>query len=129
MSQDPAAKWQQETDRYASICKRVLAASPSIRYAGTINQYGRTLTGFIRPGTSPMLGREQAKNEMFVLSTMVNLRKETEDAIGKLEHILIRHEKVKIVLIASEKVVYYVTIDGKEEKYMNLVGDIKNIIR
>lgn len=129
MSQDPASKWQQETDMYASICKRVLAASPSVRYAGTINRYGRTLTGFIRPGTSPMLGREQAKNEMFVLSTMVNLRKETEDAIGKLEHILIRHEKVKIVLIASEKVVFYVTIDGKEEKYMDLVREIKEIIR
>lgn len=129
MSQDPASKWKQETDRYANICKRVLATSPSIRYAGTINQYGRTLAGFIRPGTSPMLGREQAKNEMFVLSTIVNLRRETEDAIGKLEHILIRHEKVKIVLIASERAVFYITIDGKEEKYMDLVRNIKNIIR
>ena len=128
MSDDPSAKWKTEIDRYAKICKQVLAISPHIRYAGAVNRYGRTLTGFLRPGATPMLGREQTKNEFFILSAIMNMRTETEEAIGNLEHILIRHEKVKVALIPTEKAWFYISIEREEEKYMNVVSEAKRVI-
>lgn len=125
---DPADKWRLTTEAYGKVCKAIMASSPSIRFVGTINKYGRTITGFIRPGTSPMLDRNQTKNEFFILASMMNVRKETEGQIGKLEHILIRHEKVKIVLIPDQRVSYYVSIAGSEPKYMDIIQGAKDII-
>lgn len=125
MSPDPSDRWQEAADSYSKTCKGIMAMSQSIRYVGVLNRYGRTVAGFIRPGTRPMMNREQAKNEFFVLSTILHLRAETETAIGKLEHILIRHEKVKMALIPFENVACIVTIDGEEPQYMQIVGDVK----
>ena len=128
MSQDPSSKWKKGVDEHAKICKSILNISDSIRYVGALNKYGRTLAGFIRPGTQPMLAREQAKNEFFVLSTVINLSRDAEEYVGKMEHILIRHEKVKMALIPTESMAYIVTIDGKTEEYMDIVNSAKKII-
>jgi hypothetical protein len=125
MSSDPSDRWRETAGSYSKVCKGILAMSQSIRYVGVLNRYGRTVAGFIKPGTRPMLDREQAKNEFFVLSTILHLRAETEHTIGKLEHILIRHEKVKIALIPFRNVACIVTIDGEEPQYMQIVGDVK----
>lgn len=125
---DPADKWRQRIQAYGKVCKAIMASSPSIRFVGTINKYGRTITGFIRPGTSPMLDRDQTKNEFFILASMIGMRREAEGKIGKLEHVLIRHENVKIVLIPDKKVSYYVSITGSEPKYMDIIQGAKDII-
>ena len=49
--------------------------SNSIRYAGVINVYGRTLTGIVRPNQKPLLKSEQIKNEFFIISNLISLRK------------------------------------------------------
>ena len=128
MSQDPSTKWKKSVDEYAKACKAILAISNSIRFVGALNKYGRTLVGFIRPGTMPMLGREQAKNEFFVLSNILNISRDSEEYVGRLEHVLIRHEKVKIVLMPFGEVMFLVTIDGAEEKYMDIIGSVKTTI-
>ena len=125
MSSDPSDRWRESADSYSKTCKGILSMSQSIRYVGVLNKYGRTVAGFIRPGTRPMLSREQAKNEFFVLSTILHLGADTEGAIGKLEHILVRHEKVKMALIPFGNVAYIVTIDGEEPQYMQIVRDVK----
>lgn len=115
-------------DKQAKICKSILNISNSIRYVGAINKYGRTVTGFIRSGTQPMLGREQAKNEFFVLSTILNISRDSEDHIGRMEHMLVVHKKVKMVLIPSENIAYIVTISGKDDDYMNVIESVKKVI-
>lgn len=125
MSAGPSERWKNIAENHAKICKGILKLSDSVRYVGALNRYGRTLAGFIRPGTKPMLGREQAKNEFFVLSAILRMSTETAAHIGKLEHILIRHEAVKLVLIPRGEVAYIVTIDGAEPKYMQIVEDVK----
>ena len=129
MSNDPSARWRQAADSHAKLCKGILTISESIRYVGALNRYGRTVAGFIRPGAAPMLNREQAKNDFFILSAMLNLHTETESAIGKLEHILMRHEKVKMVIIPFGKVAYLVTIEGREPQYMRIVEDVKTYLK
>ncbi|MCE2509227.1 MAG: hypothetical protein J4G04_08055 [Nitrosopumilaceae archaeon] len=125
MSPDPSDRWREAADNYSKVCKGILAVSQSIRYVGVLNRYGRTVTGFIRPGTRPMLDREQAKNEFFVLSAILRLSAEAETAIGRLEHILVRHEKIKMALIPFGNVACILTIDGEESQYMQVVRDVK----
>ncbi len=125
MSSDPSDRWREAADSYSKVCKGIMAMSQSIRYVGVLNRYGRTVAGFIKPGTRPMLNREQAKNEFFVLSTILRLSADTEGAIGKLEHILVRHEKIKMALIPMGNVACMITIDGEEPQYMQIVRDVK----
>lgn len=129
MAEVPSDMWIKSNKKHAETCKSILTISDSIRYVGTLNRYGRTVAGFIRPGTSPMLEREQAKNKFFVLSAILRLSADTEEYIGKLEHILIRHEAVKLVLIPFGNVAYIVTIDGKDPDYMQIVRDTKQHLR
>ena len=128
MSKDSSKARNASIEKHAKICKKILNTSDSIRYVGTINKYGRTVAGFIRSGTQPMLGREQAKNEFFVLSTILSISQDAEDYIGKMEHMLVTHEKVKMILIPAETIAYIVTINGSEDDYMSVIESAKKII-
>jgi hypothetical protein len=86
-----------------------------------VNAYGRTLTGIVRPDVKPLLKAEQVKNEFFIMSTLMTLRKDTEIAVGKLEYVLLQHQKVSIVIFQKNDITYYISIDRKTK-------DIENII-
>ena len=76
MVKTPAEKWKDIVVNYRKKCQKIIQASTSIRYAGVINAYGRTLTGIVRSDVKPLLKSEQIKNEFFILSTLMNLRKD-----------------------------------------------------
>ena len=77
MQKTPADKWKATISKYKSQCQKIMGVSKSIRYTGVINEYGRTLTGIVRPGVKPLLKSEQVKNEFFIISTLMSLRKNT----------------------------------------------------
>ncbi len=83
MVKTPADKWKDTVIKYKKQCQNILKISNSIRYAGIINVYGRTLTGIVRPTLKPLLKSEQVKNEFFIISTLMSLRKNTS-TVGKL---------------------------------------------
>ena len=91
MVKTPADKWKDTVIKYRKQCQNILKISNSSRYAGIINVYGRTLTGIVRPNLKPLLKSEQVKNEFFILSTLMSLRKNTASTVGKLEHIILQH--------------------------------------
>src|SRR3989344_588627 len=99
----PAEIWKDKIIQYRKKCQSILQLSDSIRYAGVINAYGRTLTGIVRPNVKPMLKSEQVKNEFFIISTLITLRKDTVNAIGKLDYVLLQHQKVSIVIFKKEE--------------------------
>ena len=108
MIKTPAEKWKDAVIKYRKQCQSILKLSNSIRYVGVVNTHGRTLTGMVRPNLKPFLKSEQVKNEFFILSTLVSLRKDTVDSIGKLEHVLLQHQKVTILILQKNDVTYYV---------------------
>ena len=63
-----------------------------------VNEYGRTLTGIVRSNVKPLLKSEQVKNEFFIISTLMTLRRDTASAVGKLDYVLLQHQKVSIVI-------------------------------
>ncbi len=128
MVKTPAEKWKDTVIKYRKQCQKILKLSNSIRYAGVVNAYGRTLTGIVKPSLKPLLKSEQFKNELFIISTLMSLRKDSVNTIGKLEHVLLQHQKVIIVILQKNNVTYYVTINRKEKGIEKIISLIKKTI-
>ena len=128
MVKTPADKWKEVVIKYRKQCQNILKISKSIRYAGIINVYGRTLTGIVRPNLKPLLRSEQVKNEFFIISTLMSLRKNTANTVGKLEYVILQHQKITIVILQKNDITYYVSINRKEKNLEKIIASIKKII-
>ena len=128
MIKTPAEKWKDAIINYRKKCQKIIAVSKNVRYAGVINAYGRTLAGIVRSDVQPLLKSEQIKNEFFILSTLMNLRKDSENAVGKLNFVLLEHQKVSIIIFQKNKMTFYVSIDKKEKDLDLIISKIKKLI-
>jgi len=128
MVKTPADKWKDTVIKYRKQCLSILKISKNIRYAGVINVYGRTLTGIVNPKLKPLLKSEQVKNEFFILSTLMSLRKDTANSVGKLEHIILQHQKVIILILQKNDMTFYISINRSERGIEKLITLIKKVI-
>ena len=128
MVKTPVEKWKTIVAKYRKQCQNILKISNNIRYAGVINAYGRTLAGITRADAIPLLKSIQVQNEFFVISTLMSLRKENTDSVGKLEHIIIQHQKITIIVLQKKNVTYYVSLEKKEKDVDGIVSLIKKKI-
>lgn len=128
MAKTPEQKWKETIIEYRKKCQKILNVSKNIRYVGVINEYGRTLTGIIRPGLKPLLKSDQARNEFFIISTLMALRKILDSSLGKLDYIVLKHQKISIVACQKNKVTFYISVLEKEKEVDALIPDIKKLI-
>jgi hypothetical protein len=128
MVKTPAEKWKDTVVKYRKQCQKILEISNSIRYSGIVNAYGRTLTGMIKPNLKPLLQSEDFKNELFVISTLISLRRNSVSTIGKLEHVVLQHQKITILILQKNNVTFYVSIDRKEKNLEKIISLIKKVI-
>ena len=128
MVKTPSDKWQNKILKYRKQCQSILKLSKNIRYSGVINNYGRTLTGIINPNLKPLLKSEKVKHEFFIISTLFSLRKNNTDSLGKLDHIILKHSKVNIVVFQKNNVTFYISINSKEKSLDKIISLIKKII-
>lgn len=128
MAGTPTQKWNAAISRYKDKCRRIVESSESVRYAGVMNEFGRTLTGALRPGVRPMLNTEQARDEFFIISTLMTLRKTQSEPLGQLDYVILRHGKVFIVAYRKNRSTFYVSIDRRERRLEELVTSIRDMI-
>ena len=128
MVKTPADKWKDTVIKYRKQCQNILKISKNIRYAGVINVYGRTLSGIVNPKLKPLLKSEQVKNEFFILSTLMSLRKDTSKTVGKLEHVILQHQKVIILILQKNDITFYISINRNERGTEKLISLIKKVI-
>ncbi|MFM7796475.1 MAG: hypothetical protein ACKO7N_06905 [Candidatus Nitrosotenuis sp.] len=128
MSKTPEQKWKESIIQYRKNCQKIIEVSKSIRYAGVINEFGRTLTGIIRPGIKPLLNPEAAKNEFFIISNLITLRKGQAKAFGDLDVATIRHKNAIVMCIPKDKIVYYISVNPSEKSVFEIARKIKSIV-
>lgn len=128
MIKTPQQKWKEAIISYRKKCQKILGLSKSIRYAGIINEYGRTMTGMVRPKVIPLWSSEEVKNEFFIISTLMTLRKNYSKKVGELDFMLMSHSKVIILAFQRKNITYYVSIDVKTKNIETLVSKIKKIL-
>ena len=128
MAKTPEQKWKESIQDYRKKCQQILNISKSIRYVGAINEYGRTLTGIIRPGIKPLLKSEDAKNEFFIVSNLITLRNSQTTVLGDLDYALLKHKKVILIIIPNRNVTFYITIDVNVKPISEVISKIKKIL-
>jgi len=128
MVKTPQEKWKESIISYRKKCQKILNISKSIRYAGIINEYGRTLTGLVRPNTIPLWSAEQVKNEFFIISTLMTLRKSYSKKVGALDFMQMSHPKVTVLAFQRKNITFYVSIDVKTKNIETLISKIKKIL-
>ena len=128
MKKTPTDRWQNTITNYKKKCRNILELSNNIRYAGVINAYGRTLTGVIKPNLKPLLKSEEVKNEFFIVSTLISLRQASDNSVGKLDYILLKHSKAHIVILHKKEITFYISINPKEKNFKQLMSKIKKTI-
>jgi len=128
MQKTPQQKWNNSIIKFRKKCQQIMKVSKSIRYVGVINEYGRTLSGIIRPSVKPLLKSEQVKNEFFIISTLMTLRKSSNSPLGKLDYVVFKHQKVSVLAFQRNKETYYISISGKEKKLNIIIPKIKKLI-
>lgn len=128
MKKTPAEKWKIIIGKYKKQCQNILKISNNVRYAGVINLYGRTLTGIVNPKLKPLLKSEQIKNEFFILSTLMTLRNDSVNSVGKLEHVILQHQKVTIVILQKNNITYYVSVERNTKNLNKIISSMKKIV-
>jgi len=128
MIKSPSDKWKKSILKYKKQCQSIIQISNNIRYVGVINNYGRTLTGIIKPNLKPLLKSEEVKQEFFIISTLFSLRKDDANSLGKLDHIILKHSKVNVVVFQKRDITFYVSINSKEKSLDKIISLIKKKI-
>lgn len=124
----PSAKWATKVGELRKTCQDAASLSTKIRYVGVINEFGRTLTGALRPGTVPILDKRHTQNEFFIVSSLLNMRSGSVRPLGRLDHMTLQHDKVYIVVIPEGRNIYYVSIDVDVKNISGLILKIKKKI-
>lgn len=128
MEKNPAEKWKIIISKYKKQCQNILKISKNVRYAGVINLYGRTLTGIVNPKLKPLLKSEEIRNEFFIMSTLMTLRKDSINSVGKLEHAILQHQKVTIVILQKNNITYYISVKRNAKNLNEIISSMKKIV-
>ena len=110
---------REESIRNKENCHKLLLLSQKVRYVGMINNFGKTISGQLRPGLVPLLNVEQAINEHFIEATRNQLRKAFDSSLGPTLYTLTVNEKVITLTFPLQSGgYYYITLDndiGKDD--------------
>jgi len=128
MAKTPSELLKKKIIQYKKECQNILQLSNSIRYVGVINAYGKTLSGIVREDTKPLLKSEEAKNEFFIISTLMTLRKNMTNSMGNLDYILLQHQKVCLLIFQKQMVTYYISIDRAEKNIDKIIKFVQKAI-
>ena len=120
--------WGKTISLHKNRCEKILSFSKTIRYAGVFNQYGRTISGKIRPGIKPIFSPNSIREEFFTISSIMKLREKSTKALGEIEFIYIRHKKINILLFHKNNRTYYITTNPKTKPTSVLINKIKKLI-
>ena len=128
MEKTPEENWKEMIHGLRSKCKAIVKSSPDIRYAGAINSHGRTLAGIMTEEIVPLLPVEHARNELFTLAMLTNLREPHYNDIGDMDHTILHHKRVIIILIKKDDIMFYVSVQPEADNINDIVKMIKGCI-
>ena len=77
--------WTKSITVHRKKCETILSFSKTIRYAGVFNEYGRTISGKIRPGIKPIFSPNAVREEFFAIASIMKLREKSTKELGDVE--------------------------------------------
>ena len=126
--EDNSQKWGKMRLKYVKKCKIIISLSDEIRYVGVINQYGKTIAGQLKSGVKPLFSKDQVRNEFFAITSFMKLRMDSVTSIGKMNYVLLNHQKVNSLIFHHKKIIYYVTFPKNVLPSQLLIKNITKVI-
>ena len=120
--------WDRLITSHRKKCETILSFSKEIRYVGVFNEYGRTISGRIKPGIKPIFLPNMVREEFFSIATIMKLREKSAKKLGDIEFMLINHKKIIILLFYKNGITYYITCGEKTKPTYTLINKIKKLI-
>jgi hypothetical protein len=120
--------WTKTITFHRKKCEKILSFSKEVRYVGVFNEYGRTITGKIRPGVKPIFSPNEVREEFFTIASLMRLREKSTRVLGCVEFILINHKKINILLFYKKNITCYITISSKTKPTSILINKINDLI-
>ena len=97
---------KKQSMEYKKKCNIIMSFSKSIRYVGVINEYGKTLTGILKPGIRPLFSKKNTRDEFFAISSFMKLRNKSALSIGELNYVMLNHQKILSLIFQYGKIIY-----------------------
>ncbi len=88
------------------------------------------MTGIIRQGTNPILKSGQVRNEFFLMSTLLSMRRTNYSAIGNMDYAIFKHHKVTLLLFQRKEGTYYISVEQRAtlDSLIKLITKIQKIV-
>ncbi|KAG2474635.1 MAG: hypothetical protein NPMRTH4_250010 [Nitrosopumilales archaeon] len=82
----------------------------------------------IKPNIKPLLKAEEVKNEFFIISTLMTLRRVFDKSLGRLDYVVIKHNKVSIIAYQKNKITYYISFERKKKGLNWIIPVLRKIV-
>jgi hypothetical protein len=118
-----------KVSKFEKICEEVLAISPTIRFAGVINNMGTLVAGGMKQGIKSMEDKEDSSKLYIESALRSEMRKDFDAEFGKTIYSFSERERIKVASFPlQDNHLLRVSLEKHETHHDKIIKNILKII-
>lgn len=98
-------------ERCESICEKVINIDPKIRYVVAATDNGKPIASRARNGLVPIVNGKDGEVVLTEAALITRMHREFDTQLGKVNYLLIKREKITIIIFSLGQDLLYVSCD------------------
>jgi hypothetical protein len=118
-----------KVSKFEKLCEEVLAISPTIRFAGVINNMGTLIAGGMKQGIKSMEDKEDSSKLYIESALRSEMRKDFDAEFGKTIYSFSERERIKVASFPlQDNHLLRVSLEKHETHHDKIIKNILKII-
>jgi hypothetical protein len=118
-----------KVSKFEKLCEEVLAISPTIRFAGVINNMGTLVAGGMKQGIKSMEDKEDSSKLYIESALRSEMRKDFDVEFGKTIYSFSERERIKVASFPlQDNHLLRVSLEKHETHHDKIIKNILKII-
>jgi hypothetical protein len=118
-----------KVSKFEKLCEEVLAISPTIRFAGVINNMGTLVAGGMKQGIKSMEDKEDSSKLYIESALRSEMRKDFDAEFGKTIYSFSERERIKVASFPlQDNHLLRVSLEKHETHHDKIIKNILKII-
>jgi hypothetical protein len=118
-----------KVSKFEKLCEEVLAISPTIRFAGVINNMGTLVAGGMKQGINSMEDKEDSSKLYIESALRSEMRKDFDAEFGKTIYSFSERERIKVASFPlQDNHLLRVSLEKHETHHDKIIKNILKII-
>jgi hypothetical protein len=118
-----------KVSKFERLCEEVLAISPTIRFAGVINNMGTLVAGGMKQGIKSMEDKEDSSKLYIESALRSEMRKDFDAEFGKTIYSFSERERIKVASFPlQDNHLLRVSLEKHETHHDKIIKNILKII-